>query len=99
MLPPGEPSAEASAGVLARVKLPLETGREMEFWSQLVLELPVRDLVRDATAKVCNAAIIGPNNLEILFPSAYHVCKALCEQPPTLERLGKLDAICIDSCC
>ncbi|HUE14526.1 MAG TPA: DNA polymerase III subunit gamma/tau [Planctomycetaceae bacterium] len=87
---PGEPAREASPPEVARVKLPLESGREMEFWSQLVLELPVRDLVRDATAKVCNAAIIGPNHLEILFPSAYHVCKALCEQPPTLERLGKL---------
>jgi DNA polymerase-3 subunit gamma/tau len=87
---PAEPAPEATPADVARVRLPLETGHEMDFWSQLVLELPVRDLVRDATAKVSNAAIIGPNHLEILFPSAYHVCKALCEQSPTLERLGKL---------
>jgi DNA polymerase III subunit gamma/tau len=90
---PSEQAPETPPADVARVKLPLETGHEMEFWSQLVLELPVRDLVRDATAKVANAAIIGPNNLEILFPSAYHVCKALCEQPTTLERLGKLAGV------
>jgi hypothetical protein len=87
---PAEPVPETSPPDVARVTLPLESGQEMDFWSQLVLQLPVRDLIRDAALKVSNAAIIGPNHLEILFPSAYHVCKALCEQPPTLERLGKL---------
>ena len=73
-----------------RVTVPLEPGRETEFWSELVLQLPVRDILRDYVAKVSNIAIIGPNHLEIMFPSAYHLCKALCEQPAALSRLEKI---------
>jgi DNA polymerase III subunit gamma/tau len=71
---------------------PLEAGQEQAFWSQVISSLPVRDMLREAAGKVANVATIGPNHLEVLFPSAYYVCKGLCEKPPGLERLEKLAA-------
>jgi hypothetical protein len=72
------------------IAIALAPGHEQEFWSELVLHLPVRDILRDAVAKVSNTAIIGPNHLEILFPAAYHVCKGLCETPANSDRLQKI---------
>jgi DNA polymerase III subunit gamma/tau len=73
-----------------RTVLPFEAGQEAVFWSHLIDQLPLRDLLRDHAGKAGNTAIIGPNRLEILFPAAYHVCKAYCEQPSAMQRLEKL---------
>jgi DNA polymerase-3 subunit gamma/tau len=82
----------SSTNDATRTVLPLEPGQEPAFWSQLVSQLPLRDLLRDHAGKAENAAIIGPNHLEILFPSAYHMCKAYCEQPAAMQRLEKIAA-------
>ena len=87
---PPEPNPKASAAVTGPVAVSLEPGHELSFWSQLVSQLPVRDMLRDSAAKVTNAAIIGPNHLEIMFPSVYYVCKGMCEQPSALARLETL---------
>ncbi len=81
-----------STNEATRPLISLEPGREPAFWSQLVSQLPLRDLLRDHAGKAENAAIIGPNHLEILFPSAYHMCKAYCEQPAAMQRLEKIAA-------
>jgi DNA polymerase-3 subunit gamma/tau len=83
-------SAEAVAPEAAPVIRPLEPGHEAEFWSELISQIPVKDILRDALAKVSNTAIIGPNHLEIVLPSAYHWFKSMCEQPANLDRLQKI---------
>jgi DNA polymerase-3 subunit gamma/tau len=82
--------SEVGSTETGRVALPLTSGHEQEFWSELVSQVPVRDILRDAVVKVSNTAIIGPNHLEILFPAAYHVCKGLCETPANSDRLQKI---------
>jgi DNA polymerase-3 subunit gamma/tau len=89
------PKAEdeiSSTNDATRPLLPLEPGQEPAFWSQLVTQLPLRDLLRDHAGKAENTAIIGPNHLEVLFPAAYHMCKAYCEQPAAMQRLEKIAA-------
>jgi DNA polymerase-3 subunit gamma/tau len=83
-------SSEVKSPETGGATVPLKPGHETEFWSELVLQLPVRDILRDSVTKVSNVAIIGPNHLEISFPSAYHLCKGLCEQPAALSRLEKI---------
>jgi hypothetical protein len=88
--PPQKPLSDPSDSETKPITVPLEIGQEKAFWSELVSRLPVRDMLRESAAKVENAATIGPNHLEILFPSSYHVCKGLCEKPDGLQRLEKL---------
>jgi len=88
--PPQRPLPEPSNSEIKQITVPLEIGQENAFWSELVSRLPVRDMLRESAAKVENAATIGPNHLEILFPSSYYVCKGLCEKPDGLQRLEKL---------
>ena len=85
-----EPTPEPSNSEIKPIPISLEIGQEKPFWSELVSRLPVRDMLRESAAKVANVATIGPNHLEVLFPSAYHVCKGLCEKPDGLHRLEKL---------
>lgn len=87
---PPEPAPEAPNTPPQPPKFRLEPGAERAFWSEIVALLPVKEILHDYAARIENAAIIGPNHLEILFPSAYYVCKGLCEKPDNLQRLEKL---------
>jgi len=71
-------------------EIEFEPGRETEILSQLVSRLSTKDGLRDHLAKVSNVAIFGPNHLEIVFPSQYHLCKGFVEKPETLGRVEKL---------
>jgi DNA polymerase III subunit gamma/tau len=88
--PPAEGLSEAFVPPAAPPKSPLEAGSEKTFWSEVVSQLPVKEILHDYAGRIENAAIIGPNHLELLFPSAYYVCKGLCEKPDNLQRLEKL---------
>ncbi len=88
--PPPDTVPDALVAEPTSPKLRLEAGAEKAFWSEIVAQLPVKDILRDYAGRIENAAIIGPNHLEILFPAAYYVCKGLCEKPDNLQRLEKL---------
>jgi DNA polymerase III subunit gamma/tau len=85
-----EPAPEAPATRPEPPKFRLEPGNERAFWSKVVSQLPVKEILHDYAGRIENAAIIGPNHLEILFPSAYYVCKGLCEKPDNLQKLETL---------
>jgi DNA polymerase-3 subunit gamma/tau len=85
-----EPAPEAPAVNPEPPKFRLEPGSERVFWSEVVSRLPVKEILRDYAGRIKNAAIIGPNHLELLFPSAYYVCKGLCEKPDNLQKLETL---------
>jgi hypothetical protein len=88
--PPPEAVPEAPIPQPAPPKFRLEAGSEKAFWSEVVARLPIKEILHDYAGRIENAAIIGPNHLEILFPSTYYVCKGLCEKPDNLQRLEKL---------
>jgi DNA polymerase III subunit gamma/tau len=88
--PPPDTVPEVPAPEPTPPKFRLDAGGEKAFWSEILAQLPIKDILRDYAGRIENAAIIGPNHLEILFPAAYYVCKGLCEKPDNLQRLEKL---------
>jgi DNA polymerase-3 subunit gamma/tau len=84
------PVPEPPAARTESSEFKLEPGSERTFWSEVVSLLPVKEILRDYAGRIENAAIIGPNHLEVLFPSAYYVCKGLCEKPDNLQKLESL---------
>lgn len=83
---PREPDLENSAASTAPPpKIKFTPGCEEDLWTQVMLS--IQDVTRDHVRTASGTAIIGPNNLEILFPASYHFSKQFCERPETLAQL------------
>ena len=95
-VPPSKPAAPLAepqdqvSGVTASPCPPFGPSHADAIWAQIASRIDVRDFLGGAIAKVSRAAISGPNQLEIFFPSAYHANKRHCEQPAALGRLEKI---------
>src|SRR5262249_36863020 len=78
----------AAPTVQVSQQVPFETGREGEF--RAAISANINDVLRDHLKAVSDAAISGPNQLELIFPSRYNFSKTYCERPESLRRLEEV---------
>jgi len=81
---PASVAAEVPAGPI----IEFARGRESEIWAEVVSQ--IQDMLRDHVRYVVRTAIIGPNQLELIFPRSYHFHKEYCERNDARTRLEGL---------
>ena len=86
---PVSPPAEPVEGPeVSGPTVPLEPGRESELLSQIIAR--AADPQLSVVQRTLSIAILGPNQLVMVFPRQYHLAVASLDRPEILGRLERL---------
>jgi DNA polymerase III subunit gamma/tau len=82
---PPSSEGEAASASSTEPQLELTEGSRTEFWARILERLDSK--IQLHLNSCSNTAIIGPNQLEIVFPVEYDLSRRYCEKPDNLKAI------------